>query len=195
MVNPARPEISKCTEAYCFMSGNLIQRYASIWCGRCAAVFCLDGLTTAYNKGDFWVVPVTNELVNSTLVEWSCPYCLKEDNVLATQLSGGKDGMPPYFIDDSGPSMFIPWQFNAAYSSEADSLIHDSPVLKTCLDALAILNDPRKTGIIEKGKRDSSNGTKALANAGDETESDTEQNESRGNRHGRVGAPALWTPQ
>ena len=36
---------------------------------------------------------------------------------------------------------------------------------------------------------------KRLQTQGDETESDTEQNESRGNRHGRVGAPALWTTQ
>ncbi len=195
MLDPDRPDVSKCTEAYCFKSGNLIQRYASIWCGRCAAVFCLDGLTAAYNKGDFWVVPVTSELCNSTLVEWSCPYCLKEDSVLNSKLSGGKEELPPCFVDDTGPSMFIPWQFNAAYSSEAESLIQDSPVLKTCLDALSILNDPRKTGIIEKGKKSSAvDGTDALLR-GDETESDTEQNESRGARHGRVGAPSLWTTQ
>ena len=146
MLNPSRPDVSKCTEAYCFMSGNLIQRYASIWCGRCAAVFCLDGLTAAYNKGDFWVVPVTNELCHSTLVEWSCPFCLKEDSVLSTKLSSGKEGLRSFFVDDTGPSMFIPWQFNTAYSSEAEGLVQDSPVLKTCLDALAILNDPQDRG-------------------------------------------------
>ena len=66
--------------------------------------------------------------------------------------------------------MFIPWQFNTAYSSEAEGLVQDSPVLKTCLDALAILNDPRKTGIIDKGKKSNMGNSKEafLRGEGDE---------------------------
>ena len=75
-----RTPLEKCTDAYCMLSGNEIKPLASMKCGRCAAVYCLDALHIAPVSP--WLVKPTQDVVDKQTEEWFCEICVKEDTSL-----------------------------------------------------------------------------------------------------------------
>jgi hypothetical protein len=141
--------IEVCSLKYCVMSQTLLQQSNWLSCGRCAGNFCLAKLDEEYKGGNPLVVPPTQELVASTLVEWVCPCCL-EDDILGDAPFNAEQPFSAFTVDENGPSAHVPWMFNGNISTEAASELKGSPSLRLTIDALKILADPTKSGVIAK---------------------------------------------
>lgn len=185
--------IEKCSMKFCTFSQHLLQTNTWLACGRCAANCDVNQLEKVREQGNPFLIMPTQELQASTLVEWVCPMCLEEDGLrysrgLKVAWKDGATVRGSHWSDDNGPSSHIPWQFNPALSTEADHGMKDSPSLRLCLEALQILSDPMKTGIL-------SSEDKGYVDAGDDTASEGEgpaRDSSSGSGSGGK-APTLWT--
>jgi hypothetical protein len=135
-----------------------------IKCGKCTGVYSMIALEEHFLThvsaskeleafSDFFVPPTT-EIINSVNEEWHCPLCLREDShhvttnsaPFASFIHSSDNYANPqdkyFYVDEWGPSNFLPWTLNANYSNTVQNIIEKQPYLVPILDALYILSDP-----------------------------------------------------
>jgi hypothetical protein len=157
-----RPEIKYCTEAYCIESKNEIKPMASIKCGRCSAVYCLDYLHTAPVTS--YLVKPSQEVIDKSGEEWICELCVKDDTFTIsptalnpyTNVQSYKDNANDaddddegrmyhgsFYYDEHGASAAIPHLLNPATSRVPEELQRRDARAKIMCRALAILASPQ----------------------------------------------------
>lgn len=151
VVSESAPEVPNCVEQICLLSHRPIIANQGMRCGRCAGMFSLDGLadppTSAGQEAYYkYIIFPSEELINASQhEEWFCPYCLMEDSTrLVPSPQCG------FTIDEMGPSVMFPWQFNKGLSNEAENIAYDYPHLRNIIEAIAVLSAIDRTSVIEK---------------------------------------------
>ena len=143
MISEKRPVLAECDEKHCLLSHNLILNGNNSRCSRCLGEFDQEYLKERLNfssNDDSWLFPASASLKSED--DWICPFCIREDStsMKIRPLTGNL-----FYIDEWGPSSFIPWILNSEFNMLLSSFTDSNSFIRTLWKACLILSDPNKS--------------------------------------------------
>lgn len=139
------PEIECCDEVHCFLTpSNYCNKgdHTAVKCGRCLAIFSLQSINSV--KDQIGVVIPNTEQISQQYEDWICCFCVREDSLIAEELSKSSHE-DLFYYDEWGPSSMIPWILNSQHSALFSDKCRTTSSIKNLFDALKVLSSPHKS--------------------------------------------------
>lgn len=140
IINQRRPAVADCDERHCLISHRLILNGNNSKCSRCAGEFDQEYLKEVLGSNDPWLFPVNASLKSED--DWICPFCIREDST-SMKIRPLTDNH--FYIDEWGPSSFMPWILNPEFNLSLSSFTEGNSFIRTLWKACLILCDPNKS--------------------------------------------------